>query len=49
MIKNRFTKLAILLIIQGFLLILTLEFIESQGAYNSRYNKKENWIESLKK
>lgn len=49
MIKNRITKLVLILIIQAFLLILTLEFIEMQGAYNSRYNKKENWIKSLKK
>lgn len=47
--KNRLFKFAILLIIQAFLLILTLEFIEIQGAYNSRFNKKENWVKSLKK
>lgn len=49
MIKNRLAKLLLVLIIQAFLLILTLEFIEQQGAYNSRFNKKENWLQSIRK
>jgi len=47
--KNRIAKLALVLIIQGFLLLLALEFIDIQGAYNSRFNTREDWTESLKK